>query len=914
MTSWLPRLRSDSVCCWALFGVACLVQLATAADPKMQLHVIDVGQANASILEFPCGAILIDAGAQDDEYTLKLLKFVKAFFDRRTDLHNTFEAMIISHPHIDHTLAIEPVLKSFRIKHYIDNGITRGSGKVGVNYARQHAQEFNFKVREIPDDEIVALPQKTGLTDEAIDSIKCADCDPQIRILSGGLAENPGWSDGDFDNLNNHSVVVRIDFGESSFLFGGDLEEPAIESLVEYYDGTNLLDVDITHINHHGSANGLTPSYLSAATPDIALMGVGQWTFGKGRRRGFNTFSYGHPRRTIVDLLSAAIPGERNPAVDVQVADAARKFSGYHVTQRIYATAWDGNITITAGLDGAMSIATGSVEDVPLLAPAPVNRNAATVAARARALSIPAAAAPAPSPAPSAQDRYRWNLTIPEKRPANGGNGKVVLFDVSHGGTAGQSDWVIDGGFSDFADALVAVGYTVREYRGVDKDGDGVIRFFDDRRHELAAQNEAIIEFGAIQDAAVFVMAETNRPLRKDERAALLQFVDSGKGIYFIADHYNADRNLNSWDATEVFNGYNRSTAPQFDLGGFYGDQRNPGETTKGWLVENFGLRFRFNAIDCKDGASDVVAAADAEQLTAGVGPVLMAASSTLAIVNPAKAKGIVYLRESDRARGWSGAVEGGNRGLYFGGRKEGPLVAISKPGKGKAAFIGDSSPIEDSSPKYSNEMTGRKKTLHNGWNDAGNAAKLSVNIIDWLAKTEDYVGFNGANGHAAGTATPDPFALVEQSDPDDGQPWSQPQGGYDPWNTDTFAPGSYGAPLPLHSPGAGGGGGGVGGNVPPAPAGTLTVPQALQASDGKIVAVEGIIQGEWNDQYGLKLADSTESAMFLAVQVPTSLRAAFSPHLAPGVKGKKVRITGKRGAYTSRPGLREVTEIVFVN
>lgn len=101
---------------------------------------------------------------------------------------------------------------------------------------------------------------------------------------------------------------------------------------------------------------------------------------------------------------------------------------------------------------------------------------------------------------------------------------------------------------------------------------------------------------------------------------------------------------------------------------------------------------------------------------------------------------------------------------------------------------------------------------------------------------------------------------------------------------------------------------------MPPAPAGTLTVPQALQASDGKIVAVEGIIQGEWNDQYGLKLADSTESAMFLAVQVPTSLRAAFSPHLAPGVKGKKVRITGKRGAYTSRPGLREVTEIVFVN
>jgi hypothetical protein len=175
----------------------------------------------------------------------------------------------------------------------------------------------------------------------------------------------------------------------------------------------------------------------------------------------------------------------------------------------------------------------------------------------------------------------------------------------------------------------------VREYWGVDKNGDGAIRFFDDRQHELADENEAVIEFNAIKDADVFVMSETNRPLQKDERAALLRYVESGKGLFVIADHYNADRNLNSWDATEAINGYNRSTAPKFDLGGLYGDMRNPGDPSKGWLVENFGLRFRFNAINCLSGTTGVVAAGDAEGITQNVQPILMAAGSTLAIVDP---------------------------------------------------------------------------------------------------------------------------------------------------------------------------------------------------------------------------------------------------------------------------------------
>lgn len=882
--------------------VLAFARFSIAAEPRMRAHFIDVGQGACTLLEFPCGAVLIDTGGQDDEHVLHLGQFLTDFFSRRPDLHSTLNAVIISHPHIDHTRGIEAVFGNFRVANYIDDGLVRGSGRKGVKFVRDHQNEHMAFIREIDDEEIVALPERTGLHDDHIDSIFCQDCDPVIRVLSGGLKVNPGWADRDFDNLNNHSVVVRVDFGDSSFLFTGDLETPALETLVDFYDGTDLLDVDVYLVGHHGSNNGTIRSLVDAMTPDVAVIGVGRSTFGAGERRGFNTFSYGHPRRSVIEMLSDAIPGRRSRPIDVDVADGAADFSGFHVTKRIYATAWDGDVTISAKLDGSMRVTTGITDDSPVVA------DAAPAGVAASPAAAPAAAPAEPAPVPVAdQLRYQWNLPVPEKRPDSGGNGKLVLFDVSHGGTAGQSDWVIDGAFSDFADALVQAGYTVREYRGVDKNGDGAIRFFDDRRFELSSQNEATIEFGAIQEASVFIMAETNRPLRKDERAALEQFVESGKGLFLIADHYNADRNLNSWDATEVFNGYNRSTSPQFDLGGLYGDLRNPGGASQGWLAETFGLRFRFNAVDCHSGATEVVAPDEAEQLTANVQPVLMAAGSTLAIVDPGKAKGIIYFASTDPVRGWNKAVEGGSGGLYFGGRDEGPYVAISKPNAGKAAFIGDSSPIEDKSARYRNELSGSLKNLHNGWNDSGSAATLCVNIVNWLAKPEGYVGFDGTNGHAAGVVTPVPMAPVEQDDPDDGQPWGNRPQGYDPWDTDTFSPGSYGAPLPFRG---GGGGGGGGGTLPT----SLTVSQALNMDDGTAVVIEGIIQGEHNDQYGLRLADDIGALQFLSVQLPKKFRSAFSPHLKPSVVGTKIRISGTRHPYTGLPGLKGVTSIDVID
>jgi len=389
----------------------------------------------------------------------------------------------------------------------------------------------------------------------------------------------------------------------------------------------------------------------------------------------------------------------------------------------------------------------------------------------------------------AAANDYTWNNTIPEKLPAPGtSNGKLVLFDNSHGETAGQADWVLDGAFSDFADDLASHGYTVREYRGVDKNSDGIIRYYDDRQSQNVSKNEAVITYDGIKAADVFVMAEPNRPFTVSERAALKSFVDAGKGIYFISDHYNADRNKNTWDATEVFNGYNRSTSSTYNMGGEYGDLRNPQEATTGWLAETFGVRFRFNSMNLIAGFSGIKSTSHSEGITAGVDPILMAAGGTLSVVDGNKAKGIVYLAPSDTPSKWSHAPDSG---IYFGGEAEGPYVAISKPSLGKAAFIGDSSPIEDDTPKYKNEEHGGTKRTHPGYTSAGHARVLSVNIVNWLANTESYVGFDGVN-HTKGVNTPTPMADEEKNETQ-AEPWAAPS--YNPWNTDTFAFNSYGAP-----------------------------------------------------------------------------------------------------------------------
>ena len=87
------------------------------------------------------------------------------------------------------------------------------------------------------------------------------------------------------DNKNNTSLVTRLDFGESSFLFNGDQEEDMEEMLVQ--SGADL-DCDVMTMGHHGSSTSSSQEYLDAVTPEYASISCGRGN------------QYGHPHRQPV--------------------------------------------------------------------------------------------------------------------------------------------------------------------------------------------------------------------------------------------------------------------------------------------------------------------------------------------------------------------------------------------------------------------------------------------------------------------------------------------------------------------------------------------------------------------------------------------------------------------------------------
>lgn len=358
-----------------------------------------------------------------------------------------------------------------------------------------------------------------------------------------------------------------------------------------------------------------------------------------------------------------------------------------------------------------------------------------------------------------------------QAKVVNQNAGKKVLFDNTHAQTAGAADWVIDGGFSDFGNALANDGYYVKELR-----------------------KTTPFTYDDLKEYNVFVIAEPNVPFKATEQAAMKEYVEKGGSIFFIGDHYNADRNKNRWDGSEAFNGYRRG-AFEDPAKGMSAEERNSeamqNVTSTDWLSDNFGVRFRYNALG-DIGANLIVPANQAFGITEGVSAVAMHAGSTLAITDPEKAKGIVYLPKTNAK--WNNAVD---QGVYNGGGiEEGPYVAVSKLGAGKAAFIGDSSPVEDASPKYLREETGTRKTTYDGFKEVDDAVLL-VNTVNWLATQENYTDFTQVNGLELDTATALlPFEEPAASTEPQAEPWAAPAAGYKWYDRSTFKAGSYGGPA----------------------------------------------------------------------------------------------------------------------
>jgi competence protein ComEC len=345
-----------------LITLTFLILLHGAWAQEMQVHFINVGQGSATLLEFPCGAALIDTGGENNEQfrsTEALTAYLDQFFNRRTDLNKTIQLLVITHPHIDHTLGIRDVIQNYKVKNVITNGQEFGSGRYQQAWLHAHIASAEATAATTDDigyhEAILTNIPPTGLTNAIIDPINCSGADPSIKLLWGRVPTDPGWGKNrygklNFDNNNNHSVVIRVDFGEASLLLTGDLETEAIHDLLTKYQGTTTLDTDVYLAGHHGSRNGSTLELIEAVTPEMAVISFGD----PDREAYWTAWKYGHPNISIVTMLESNCTSLRTPK-DVLVGNGPENFNYHTITKAIYGTGWDGNITLQATWAGAWS-------------------------------------------------------------------------------------------------------------------------------------------------------------------------------------------------------------------------------------------------------------------------------------------------------------------------------------------------------------------------------------------------------------------------------------------------------------------------------------------------------------------------------------------------------------------------------
>ncbi len=136
-----------------------------------------------------------------------------------------------------------------------------------------------------------------------------------------------------------------------------------------------------------------------------------------------------------------------------------------------------------------------------------------------------------------------------------------VLFDNSHAETAGNADWTIYGGFSDFGDMLKSWGCKVDSYE------------------------KGRITYDVLKNYDAYVIPEPNTRFSPQEHQAILKYIRNGGSVFFIADHDGADRNNDGWDAVDIFNEFVPTIGFKFDRK-WFSEAPVSGKYVEGFVTE----------------------------------------------------------------------------------------------------------------------------------------------------------------------------------------------------------------------------------------------------------------------------------------------------------------------------------------
>lgn len=231
----------------------------SSANHKLEIDFLDVGQGDSSLIKTPDGQkILIDGGP--DNKVIKELGRNLPFFDREIDL------VILTHPHADHVTGLVEVLKRYKVKKILATGVL-------YNTPEYLAWFKEIKEENIPF-EIVSGKQKIALGD----NLRLEILWPLEDLSNKKIADENGPT-AIGKKVNNTSIVAKLIFNQTSFLFTGDIEEEVEQELLKVY--SDDLKADVLKVAHHGSDSSTTEEFLRAVMPWIAVIQAG-----KGNRFG----------------------------------------------------------------------------------------------------------------------------------------------------------------------------------------------------------------------------------------------------------------------------------------------------------------------------------------------------------------------------------------------------------------------------------------------------------------------------------------------------------------------------------------------------------------------------------------------------------------------------------------------------
>lgn len=229
-------------------------QPPTPVSGELQVSFIDVGQGDSILVELGEEAMLIDCGtrsAGDDVLAYLAEEQVTAL-----------DHLVLTHPHEDHIGGAVDVLDNIPVGQVLMPEKTHTSATYGNTLDASARQGSAVTLAE---------PGSSFSLGDAV-----------VEVLAPVQ---------DYDDLNNCSVVLRLRYGETSFLFTGDAEAPAEADILN--SGADV-DADVLKLGHHGSDTSTAQDFLDAVSPEIAIASCGLDN------------EYGHPGSSTVEKLAAS--------------------------------------------------------------------------------------------------------------------------------------------------------------------------------------------------------------------------------------------------------------------------------------------------------------------------------------------------------------------------------------------------------------------------------------------------------------------------------------------------------------------------------------------------------------------------------------------------------------------------------